>query len=442
MTQPKMDPADIVRLSCTWEALGVPKEELVEEESQFFELLSVMWRTDPEMALLVASSRWRKTFVFETVSKLCSAPPQCVKASAASRQPDPPVSCSACAASPQPVPCAASSRLSVPQPVKPLRTCSRPASCRVGGFFLSRPSSTQPASRPPDSLPASAASRPPGHLPPVLAPSSGLVGDSWTSSSLVSFLMDLPLEPDSPRTASSQPALSRPDSLWPDSLEARLPPEFSFEGSRLAIFSGSRGGHRRRPGHQQRPVCNQLDPRPASAASRLPDPRPVSAASSLPDLEQTPVPSSVPHTPASGEISPSSVTCLASGRPPELCCSPDLPGLLGRPPGRPPELFGPCSPPALPLGRPPEAFWFPFALPSGRPPEDSLSGAPAKFSGHPPEVPPTGPLDLPGLLGRPPGRPPELCFPPGLPGLMGGPAGRLPDLFCPPGLLGRQGPSF
>lgn len=30
-------------------------------------------RTDPEMALLMASSRWRKTFIFETVSKFCFA---------------------------------------------------------------------------------------------------------------------------------------------------------------------------------------------------------------------------------------------------------------------------------------------------------------------------------------------------------------------------------
>ncbi|XP_045898180.1 skin secretory protein xP2-like, partial [Micropterus dolomieu] len=415
MTRPKMDPADIVRLPSTWEALGVPKQELVEEESQFFDLLSVMWRTDPEMALLVASSRWKKTFVFETVSKLCSITPQCVTAkpaspeprpagcmqgsihpsflaSAASRQPDP---WPASAASRQPDPCsasAASSRLYVPQPAS--------RSVRLGTISLyshspslpfSQPASAPAASSLPVSWPATTAgaSHLPAPSPSKLAQTSRLVGDSWTSSSLAAFLLDLPLEPESeqtecpqptnhwsegdrsasglladlhssgsgptsleartssnsawdpppvrpaggrhrprrqaakrlapasspsvdqptpaslepesPRIASSQPvshpARSRPASLWPVSLEARLPPESSFEGSRLAIFSGSRGGHRRRPGHQQRPVCNQRDPRPASATSfvpaHLPDPRPASAASSQPDHQPTPVPSSV-----------------------------------------------------------------------------------------------------------------------------------------------------
>ncbi|XP_045898204.1 apolipoprotein B-100-like, partial [Micropterus dolomieu] len=302
----------------------------------------------------------------------------------------PPVTCSTSAASPPPVTCSTSA--ASPPPV----TCS-----------------TSAASPPPVTCSTSAASPPPSLSACLPAPPT----KNSETMTLLTYLTMKARESEASRAAS----------LWPDSLEARHSPESPFEGSRLAMFSGSRGGHRRQQGHHQRPVCNMPVSRPASAASRLPNPWPIPAPRSHLVVLPTPVagPSSVvrptPALPAGGPWPPAQPShpwtlvqlchlrpqasyvglltnlrrgsALSAGLLPNLlnCVPSVLPGLMGRPWDDHLNCFTLLVCPRDARLRFPCLVPLPGLL--GRPPELCVLRYP------------------PGLLKRPPGRPPELCSP-------------------------------
>ncbi|XP_038577074.1 vegetative cell wall protein gp1-like [Micropterus salmoides] len=118
-----------------------------------------------------------------------------------------------------------------------------------------------------------------------------------------------------PQLASHQPVPSvpRPACCSPCSPDTTLDPRLQFEGTRLAVFCGGRGGHRRRRGHhgsrQFAPLS--LDPQPVSPQPG-PVPQPASAAS--------PQPGPVPQ-PASA-ASPQPVPWPASAASPQLLPDP------------------------------------------------------------------------------------------------------------------------